>query len=72
MEIIGWIATGLILIGYYLNANKKNTSWIAWFVGNILMATYSVGIEAWPQLVLAIVLIVLNIYGYLNWKRLGK
>ena len=72
IEIIGWIGTGLILLGYYLNANKKTSSWITWFIGNISMLIYSLGINAWPQVVLAIVLIILNVYGYLNWKRLGK
>ena len=70
IEIIGWLATGLILLGYYLNANKKDKSWLAWFIGNIFMAWYSVEINAWPQVGLAIVLMIMNIYGYINWLRL--
>ena len=69
MEVLGWIATGLILIGYYLNANKLISSWLSWFVGNFLMVLYSLSIEAWPQLVLAIALMGLNIYGYINWIK---
>ena len=72
IEILGWIATGLILFGYYLNANKKQISWVTWFVGNILMMVYSIEIDAWPQVGLAIVLMVMNAYGYLNWLRLKK
>lgn len=71
-EICGWVGTSLILIGYYLNAKRLSISWIVWFVGNLMMLIYSMGINAWPQLVLAIVLMCLNIYGYINWKNNNK
>jgi len=67
VEVLGWVASGFILFGYYLNANKKQISWITWFVGNILMMIYSIEIDAWPQVALAIALMVLNIYGWINW-----
>tara|TARA_Y100000034_G_C6596203_1_gene259198 strand:+ start:300 stop:518 length:219 start_codon:yes stop_codon:yes gene_type:complete len=67
MEMIGWIATGLILIGYYLNARKLTSSWVSWFIGNFLMVLYSLSIQAWPQLVLAMILMGLNVYGYIKW-----
>ena len=69
MEVLGWIATILILIGYYLNAKKLISSWLSWFIGNFLMVLYSFSIQAWPQLVLAFILMGLNIYGYLNWIK---
>jgi len=69
VELFGWIATFLILLGYYLNAKKLTVSWIVWFVGNVSNLIYSVFIEACPQLVLAIVLIILNIYGYIKWSN---
>ncbi len=68
-EIIGWTATSLILIGYYLNAKKYISSWTLWFLGNLLMMIYSIGIGANPQIVLAFILMVLNIYGYIKWKK---
>ena len=68
-EMIGWIATMLILIGYYLNAKKYISSWTLWFLGNLLMMIYSIGIGANPQIVLAFILMVLNIYGYIKWKK---
>ena len=67
MEIIGWIGTGLILLGYYLNANKKTSSWIVWFTGNTSMLLYSLNIMAWPQFALALALMILNVYGWINW-----
>ena len=69
MEIIGWIGTALILLGYYLNAHKKTSSWMVWFTGNTAMLLYSLNIMAWPQFTLAIALMILNIYGWLNWSK---
>ena len=70
IEVLGWMASVFILFGYYLNANKKQISWITWFVGNIFMMIYSIEIDAWPQVALAIVLSCLNVYGYLQWKKI--
>ena len=31
IELIGWVATLLLLLGYYLNAKKKIASWVTVF-----------------------------------------
>ena len=67
--ITGWIGTLMILLGYYLNAKKKTSSWYVWFIGNMFMFIYSMGIQAFPQVALAVVLMGLNIYGYIQWKN---
>ena len=70
-DIIGWLGTVCILFGYYLNARKLDLSWIVWFLGNLFMLVYSVKINANPQVLLAVVLMGLNVYGYLNWNKNG-
>jgi hypothetical protein len=47
-------------------------SWIVWFGGNLLMLMYSVMLEVWPQVGLAIALLCLNVYGYFEWKKTTK
>ena len=69
---IGWIGTGCILLGYYLNAQKYNSSWVVWFLGNLFMLVYSIKIDASPQVLLALVLMILNVYGYINWRKLNR
>ena len=69
ISIFGWLATFLILLGYYLNAKKLTVSWVVWFMGNVFNLIYSTYIEAWPQLVLAVALMALNVYGYVEWKK---
>ena len=71
-DIIGWLGTICILFGYYLNAQKYNSSWVVWFLGNLFMLVYSISISASPQVLLAIVLMGLNVYGYINWRKLNK
>ena len=71
-DLIGWLGTICILFGYYLNAQKYNSSWVVWFLGNLFMLVYSINITASPQVLLALVLMGLNVYGYLNWRKLNK
>jgi hypothetical protein len=71
-DLIGWLGTVCILFGYYLNAKKLDMSWIIWFLGNLFMLVYSISISASPQVLLAIVLMGLNVYGYINWRKLNK
>ena len=72
IELLGWIATGLLLIGYYLNAKKKISSWVFWVIGNSAMLTYAVLIGSNSIAFLSITLIALNIYGYFSWKNESK
>ena len=69
LKFIGWVGTILIPIGYYLNANKYIISWYVWFIGNLLLMVYSIYMHVHPQVVLAIILMGLNIYGYISWKN---
>ena len=66
IELIGWIGTFFIPLGYYLNANKLMSSWYAWFIGNLLLMIYSIYMNV---VALAIILMGLNIYGYFSWKE---
>ena len=71
-DIIGWLGTVCILFGYYLNAKKLDMSWIVWYLVNLFMLVYSVKINACPQVLLAVVIMGLNVYGYLNWRKISK
>ena len=68
MSTLGWIGTGLVLVGYYLNANKYVSSWLTWFTGNTCILIYSCYLEAWPMVALNAFLLCMNVYGYRKWK----
>jgi hypothetical protein len=68
IEVIGWVATILLLVGYYLNAKRRISSWIVWMVGNSTMLVYSSLIQSWSVAFLSLALIILNIYGFCKWR----
>jgi len=67
MERIGWAGAGLVIFGYYLNANYHLSSWLIWIVGNLCVAGYSAYKKAYPTLVMSLIITIMNIYGYFNW-----
>jgi len=72
IEYLGWFATGILLVGYYLNAKQNISSWILWFIGNSLMTFYAYAIQSYSVVFLSIILVIMNVYGYLNWKKSNK
>jgi hypothetical protein len=69
VEILGWFATVLLLVGYYLNARKKISSWMIWATGNSIMLIYAYLIDSSSIMFLSFVLVLLNLYGYNSWKK---
>ncbi len=69
IEWLGWTATALLLVGYYLNANKNIISWFFWFFGNTIMLIYAMLIQSYSVAFLSVFLMGMNIYGYISWKR---
>jgi len=74
MEIIGWIATILVLIGYSLNSSTKyRMAMIIWILGDILWITYDILRGIYPHLCLSSIIIILNLYGiYKILKKINK
>ena len=67
IELLGWLSTGLVLVGYILNAkNKRLAAMIAWSVGDIGWVTYDLFIDNISHMVLSLVIISINVYGMYN------
>ena len=66
-KMAGWIGACFVVIGYYLNANMYACSWLMWILGNSLVAAYSWHKEAYPTVVMSLVILIMNIYGFLRW-----
>ena len=67
IELLGWLSTGLVLVGYILNAkNKRLAAMIAWSVGDIGWVTYDLFIDNISNMVLSFVIISINVYGMYN------
>tara|TARA_A100001201_G_C4061139_1_gene192722 strand:- start:708 stop:923 length:216 start_codon:yes stop_codon:yes gene_type:complete len=69
IEIIGWLGFIGLIIGYILNAKKSITCFYVWGLGNILMMIYAVMIDSNPQVATALVVLLMNVYGYIEWTK---
>ena len=69
IEIIGWLGFIGLIIGYILNAKKSITCFYVWGLGNILMMIYAVMIDSSPQVATALVVLLMNVYGYIEWTK---
>ena len=66
-KLLGWLGAGLVIFGYYLNANQNISSWVVWIVGNGAVGFYSFHKKAYSTAVMSFILMIMNIYGYLLW-----
>lgn len=70
IEILGWLSTVLVLIGYIFNAKSRYIlAMIAWIVGDIGWITYDLFIDNFSHMALSLVIISINIYGIINLKK---
>ena len=69
IEIIGWCGTICQLLGVGFNTHKKIACWAAWLASNAFLITYSIILSLWPILVLNIVFIAFNLYGWHQWRK---
>ena len=64
MELVGWVCTLLVLVGYYLNSIQKHIPAIlVWVIGDIGWIVYDLYINNISHLSLSALIIVLNSYG---------
>jgi hypothetical protein len=70
IEILGWISTLLVLIGYWSNSvNKRDFAFITWILGDIGWITYDILIQNWSHMALSGIIIMLNLYGMYRIMR---
>lgn len=69
MEYLGWSATALVLIGFYLNSVSK-FKWAAifWIIGDIGWIIYDFTINNFSHALLSTVIIIMNVNLLINQK----
>ena len=71
IELIGWIGFLYLTIGYILNAKKEISCFFFWIIGNILLMSYAIVIKSNPQIATAFIVLIMNLYGYVEWRKNG-
>ena len=69
IELIGWIGFAFIAYGYFLNAKKQFNCFYFWGIGNIVFLIYAVLISSDPMLLMSILTVGMNIYGWYKWNE---
>ena len=69
IELVGWIGFVYIFLGYLLNAKKLISCFFMWSIGNIILIAYAIMISSYPQVAIAIICLIMNIYGYIEWRK---
>jgi|TARA_R110000796_G_scaffold126380_7_gene241168 hypothetical protein len=73
IELLGWISTGLVLLGYICNAKQLTyVAMITWIIGDTGWIIYDFFIDNLSHLVLSFVIIAINIYGMYNLTKAEK
>ena len=68
--ILSIIATILSLGGNILIAIKKRSGWLVWILGNIVWILINfLSVMNVPMVLMYVVYFILNIIGYINWKK---
>lgn len=67
IEILGWISTTLVLVGFILNAWRYSVlAMVGWIIGDIGWIIYDFYIDNFSHLVLSLIIIIINTYGIWN------
>jgi hypothetical protein len=80
IQLLGWICTILVLIGYWLNANGKySLAMFTWIAGDLGWIVYDYFIDNWSHATLSTIIILINIYGvkrirnrFMSQKKINK
>lgn len=68
-EACGWVGLALNVWGNFALAKKSNAGWIIRLACNIAFIIYSAAFTIWPLLINHIIFSVVNIYGWIEWKK---
>jgi len=67
--MISWCFSILIIIAVILNIKKRKESFILYGIGNIYWMMYDWYIGQYSQSILFLSLLILTIWGYIEWKK---
>jgi membrane-bound ClpP family serine protease len=69
IEILGWLCTLLVLVGFIFNANKKLVvALIIWIIGDVGWIIYDFYINNFSHATLSTAIILINSYGLYKTK----
>jgi len=71
-DLLGWLGNVGFLYGAYALGKRKVSGWLAQILANSFYVIQSVFMDNSPLLIVSVILIGVNISGYLSWTRKPK
>ena len=69
IENLGWVGLIFIIFGYYFNAKKKIYCFYIWAIGNTIYFIYAILVHSMPLAAMSIFILIMNIYGWIQWNK---
>lgn len=66
---IDWIIAILLITNIWMVGSKIRSGWLVGAVACCFTTAFAIMIESYPQVVMNIVFIFLNIRGYFEWRK---
>lgn len=64
IEVVGWISTLLVLVGFITNSvGYSKIAMLTWILGDLGWITYDIFISNISHLALSVIIICINVYG---------
>lgn len=70
--MLEWVATFFSMLGLVGNAHHKMWCWPVWLIGSGIYVVSFAWEQRWAPCVLFASFEVLNVYGWLNWRKEAK
>jgi nicotinamide riboside transporter PnuC len=71
MDLIGYIAMVLAMVGTYVNTSQDRRCFLLWGVSNLVFICTSAYLQAWPQVGLFTFNLAMCFKGWVNWRKEG-
>jgi len=69
LQLFGYLAAFVSLVGIILNAKKNIWCWVIWLFSNAMWITYSAIEGDVPSIVLWTLFSIVNVYGWVQWIK---
>ena len=70
VEVLGWVSTILVLIGFYLNAiDYKKLAMLGWLMGDAGWICYDFMIDNYSHFTLSFIIILINAFGFYRLQK---
>jgi len=66
---LDWVGMAFLFLGFYRTAKKKIDSWIWLSIGCSLLGIFGLVRGAYGLGIGEIAFLVVNVYGYISWKK---